>query len=172
MVKRLLSNCYKSHCFHRLSGVRPTPQKTAKEALFVLQTIGILWWQISIKGRAQANVFLLWDNVSGSESRLLLTILWKLIWKTTQNAVCTPIEMLFHNCLKYLLCMHYHNLSVRQPGASLKQIFAFLERSISTKHIALPERITCPPFLNDKRRFINADAAGSNMKWCDIHWVP
>lgn len=169
MVKRLLSNCHKSHCFHRLSGVRPTPQKPAKGALFVLQTIGTLCSQISIEGREEANVFLLWNNVNMPPCQ---PYLWKWLWKTIQNAVWASIKMLFHNCLKHLPCMYYHILSNRPPGESLKQIFACLVKSISTKHIALSDRITCPQFLNDKRRFINADTAGSNMKWCDIHWVP
>lgn len=42
VVKRSLSNCYKSHCFHRLSGAWPTPQKNEKGTLFVLQAMSIL----------------------------------------------------------------------------------------------------------------------------------
>lgn len=61
--------------------------------------------------------------------------------------------------LKHPLCTHCHVVSNRHPEASLD-----FKKSISTKLSVLSERITCPPVLNDKRRFINADAAGSNMK--------
>ena len=68
-----------------------------------------------------------------------------------------------------------------QTNALTKRILTYLSRmpnqartwgwfTHGEESAILWEKITCPPLPNDWRRFINADAVGSDMKWWAVYW--